>query len=64
MPDDTPKGRLRALLGRMPLDRQHKENLLRDLETMDDAKAESLIPDLERIVETLEAKADPPKIKA
>lgn len=61
---ESPKERLRGLLARMPLDREHKENLLRDLETMDDAKAESLIPDLERIVETLEAKADPPKTKA
>lgn len=61
---ESPKERLRGLLGRMPLDRRHKDNLLRDLETMDDAKAASLADDLERIVETLEARANPPKTKA
>ncbi len=61
---ESPKERLRGLLERMPLDRQHKDNLLRDLETRDDAKAASLVDDLARNVETHEARANPPKTKA
>ena len=64
MPDETPKERLRKLLDRMPLDRQHKEALYKDLETMDDAKAAELAENLAPIVEKLELMANPPKTKA
>lgn len=64
MTDETPKARLRRLLDRMPLDRQHKENLYKDLETMDDAKASRLADEMEPLVEKLEAMANPPKTKA
>lgn len=64
MTAESPKERLRSLLERMPLDRQHKERLLKDLETIDDAKATQLADDLAPIVEKLELMARPPKTKA
>lgn len=63
-PDEPPKARLKRLLDRMPLDRQHKERLTKDLETMDDAKASRLADEMEPLVERLEAMANPPKTKA
>ncbi|HTM68554.1 MAG TPA: hypothetical protein VL426_04595 [Candidatus Binatia bacterium] len=64
MPDEPPKDRLRRLIERMPLDRQHKERLFKDLETIDDAKATQLADDLAPIVEKLDLMAHPPKTKA
>jgi hypothetical protein len=61
---ETPKERLRSLLERMPLDRRHKDVLLKDLAAMTEEKAASLVDDLERIIETLEARSKPPGIKA
>jgi hypothetical protein len=63
-PVETPKARLRRLLDRMPLDRQHKERLYKDLESMDDAKAARLADEMEPLVERLDAMANPPKTKA
>jgi len=63
-PGETPKARLRRLLERMPLDRQHKERLFQDLESMDDAKADRLADEMESLVERLDAMANPPKTKA
>ncbi|HTK05378.1 MAG TPA: hypothetical protein VL500_07355 [Candidatus Eisenbacteria bacterium] len=48
----------------MPLDRQHKERLYKDLESMDDAKAARLADEMEPLVERLDAMANPPKTKA
>ena len=64
MPDETPKEQLRRLLARMPLDRHHHGELLKDLEAMDDAKAARLADELEPLVEKLDLLRHPPKTKA